>query len=109
MKVTQQDVAYVAELANLELPDDERARMLRDMNQILEYVGRLNQLDTTGVEPMAQTSDRYGMDEPKTGSARFAYALREDVTAPSLDRETVMKNAPATDGQFFKVPKVIDK
>ncbi len=109
MKVTEQDVTYVAELANLELTPTERARMFRDLNEILDYVDRLNQLDTTNVEPMSQTSDRYGMDESKTGTARFAYVMREDKAAPALDRETVMKNAPATDGQFFKVPKVIEK
>ena len=53
--------------------------MLRDLNSILDYVDRLNQLDTTDVPPMAQVSDRYGVDESKTGSARFAYASREDI------------------------------
>ena len=53
----------------------ERARMLRDMNAILDYMDRLNQLDTAQVEPMAQTSDRYGIDDSKTGAARFASPL----------------------------------
>jgi aspartyl-tRNA(Asn)/glutamyl-tRNA(Gln) amidotransferase subunit C len=109
MKVTEHDVNYVAELANLELTEAERARMLRDMNSILDYVDRLNQLDTANVEPMAQTSDRYGIDESKTGTARFAYVMREDKSGPSLDRDTVMQNAPESDGTFFKVPKVIEK
>jgi aspartyl/glutamyl-tRNA(Asn/Gln) amidotransferase C subunit len=58
---------------------------------------------------MAQTSDRFGIDETKTGTARFAYATREDKTGPCLPREVVMENAPEADGQFFKVPRVIDK
>jgi aspartyl-tRNA(Asn)/glutamyl-tRNA(Gln) amidotransferase subunit C len=107
--ISEKDVIYVAELANLELTADERLRMVKDLNSILDYVDRLNELDTSNVEPMAQTSDRYGVDESKTGTARFAYALREDKTGPSLPREIVMENAPETDGAFFKVPKVIEK
>src|SRR5512135_347054 len=100
MKVTDQDVSYVAELANLELTADERARMLRDLNSILEYVDRLNELDTDGVAPMAQVSDRYGVDESRQGSERFAYAARDDVREglrPSLPHETALENAPDTD------------
>ncbi len=107
--ITEKDVLYVAELANLELAAEERARMLKDLNSILDYVDRLNELDTSNVEPMAQTSDRYGIDESKTGAARFAYTMRDDKTGPSLPRDLVMENAPESDGSFFKVPKVIDR
>ncbi len=107
--ITDEDVLYVAELANLELTAEERARMVKDLNSILDHVDRLNQVDTSNVPPMAQSSDRYGIDESKTGTARFAYAMREDKTGPSLPRDVVMKNAPETDGAFFKVPKVIEK
>ncbi len=107
--ITEKDVLYVAELANLELTEEERARMVKDLNSILDHIDRLNQLDTTNVEPMAQTSDRYGIDQSKSGTARFAYAMRDDQTKPSLAREMVMENAPETDGTFFKVPKVIEK
>ena len=109
MKVTEKDVVYVADLANLELTEAERQRMVKDLNSILDYVDLLNQLDTAGVEPMAQTSDRYGVDQAKQGSARFAYAMRPDVTQPSLPHELALSNAPSTDGTFFKVPKVIEK
>ena len=68
MKVTEKDVAYVAELANLELSDEERTGMLRDLNSILDYIDRLNELDTSDVPPMAQVSDRYGVDEAKKGN-----------------------------------------
>ena len=107
--ITENDVVYVAELANLELTAGERARMVKDLNSILDYVARLNELDTANVEPMAQTSDRYGIDQGKTGTARFAYAMREDKAGPSLPREVIMENAPESDGAFFKVPKVIEK
>ena len=97
MKVSEKNVQYVAELANLELTSDESARMMRDMNAILDHVEKLNELDTTGVEPMAQVfADKHE-------------ALREDATRPCLDREVVMSIAPKTDGVFFKVPKVIEK
>jgi aspartyl-tRNA(Asn)/glutamyl-tRNA(Gln) amidotransferase subunit C len=112
MKVTDKDVAYVADLANLELSDQERAGMLRDLNSILEYIDRLNELDTSRVPPMAQVSDRYGVDESKQGSERFAYASREDVVEglrKSLPHEEALVNAPDADEQFFRVPKVIER
>ncbi len=112
MKVTDSDVQHVAELANLELTPDERARMLRDLNSILDYVDRLNQLDTTGVPPMAQVSESYGVDPHKTGSERFTYASRDDILhglRPSLERQEALKNAPENNGAYFKVPKVIER
>lgn len=112
MKVTDKDVAYVADLANLDLTEDERTRMLRDLNSILEYIERLSELDTGNVAPMAQVSDRYGVDESRQGSARFAYAIREDVKEglrKSLPHDVAMSNAPDTDGTFFEVPKVIER
>ena len=59
--VSEKDVTYVADLAHLELTAEERARMLKDLNSILGYIERLNQLDTTNVEPMAQVASRYGV------------------------------------------------
>jgi len=112
MKVTEKDVAHVAGLANLELTDQERSRLLRDLNSILDYVDRLNALDTSNVPPMAQVSDRYGVDGSKTGSERFAYASREDLLEglrKSLPHEVTLGSAPDTDGTFFKVPKVIER
>src|ERR1700723_559282 len=112
MKVAEKDVAYVADLANLELSADERAGMVRDLNSILDYIERLNQLDTTNVEPMAQVSDRYGVDESKQGGERFAYANREDIVEglrKSLPQEIALENAPDADGTFFRVPKVIER
>jgi aspartyl-tRNA(Asn)/glutamyl-tRNA(Gln) amidotransferase subunit C len=112
MKVTDKDVAYVAELANLELTDEERTGMLRDLNSILEYIDRLNELDTSEVPPMAQVSDRNGVDDSKQGSARFAYAIREDVLEglrKSLPHKEALANAPDADEDFFRVPKVIER
>ena len=97
MKIADNDVAYVADLANLELTVEERRRMVRDMNSILDYIDRLNQLDTTDVAPMAQAE------------LQSASVLREDELRPCLPREAALANAPDTDGKFFKVPKVIEK
>ena len=99
MKVSGEDVLYVSDLANLELTEAERERMLRDLNSILEYIDRLNQLDTTDVPPMAQVS---------AGMARDS-AMRPDQTRPCIPREDALRNAPESDGEFFKVPKVIEK
>jgi aspartyl-tRNA(Asn)/glutamyl-tRNA(Gln) amidotransferase subunit C len=112
MKVTDKDVSYVADLANLELTEEEHTHMLRDLNSILEYIDRLSELDTDTVAPMAQVSDRYGVDESQQGSQRFAYAIRDDVKEglrKSLPQDVALKNAPDTDGRFFEVPKVIER
>ena len=112
MKVTEKDVAYVADLGNLDLTGEERTRMVRDLNSILGHIDSLNELDTTNVPPMAQVSDRYGVDQSKQGSERFAYASREDVLEglrKSLAHDVALENAPDSDGTFFKVPKVIER
>lgn len=112
MKVTEKDVAYVADLANLDLTGEECTDMLRDLNSILDYIDRLNELDTSNVPPMAQVSDRYGVDQAKQGSERFAYATREDVLEglrKSLPHDDALANAPDADEEFFRVPKVIER
>ena len=112
MKVTEKDVTYVADLANLELSAEEKTGMVRDLNSILGYMERLNELDTSKVEPMAKVSDRYGVDESKQGNERFANASREDVPEglrKSLSQDSALANAPDADGTFFRVPKVIER
>ena len=103
--VTDKDVSYVAELAHLELTEDERTRMLKDLNSILGHIDNLNELDTANVEPMAQVASRSEGDQ----SSGFPYAMRADEPRPSLPHEEALRNAPASDGVFFKVPKVIER
>jgi aspartyl-tRNA(Asn)/glutamyl-tRNA(Gln) amidotransferase subunit C len=101
MKVTEKDVAYVADLANLDLTAQERERMLRDLNSILEYIDRLNELDTSRVVPMSHVSLKQNFD-----------ASREDILEglrKSLPHSVAIENAPNSDGRFFRVPKVIEK
>jgi len=100
-KVTVEEVVRVAELAHLELKPEETPGMLHDLNAILDYVAELNELNTVGVAPLAQISE--------LGDAGCAGALRADVVLPSLDRATVLAQAPKTDQVFFKVPKVIER
>ena len=106
MKVTESDVLRVAELANLELTAEERVQLLKELNSILEYVDRLNRLDTSEVPAMAQVSERYLFaGQPST-------VLREDVLhglRPSLEQREALRNAPASHGTFFQVPKVIER
>jgi aspartyl-tRNA(Asn)/glutamyl-tRNA(Gln) amidotransferase subunit C len=102
--VSMDEVLRVAELANLELTAEEVPRMQRDLNAILGHIAELNELDTAGVEPMAQVGAALG-DEVEVAGAD----LRADVVRPSLNRRAVMAAAPETDGRFFKVPKVIER
>ncbi|HLJ28728.1 MAG TPA: Asp-tRNA(Asn)/Glu-tRNA(Gln) amidotransferase subunit GatC [Candidatus Angelobacter sp.] len=108
MSISEKDVAYVADLANLELTPEERVRFAKDLTSILEYIGRLNELNTEDVPPMAQVSDRYSPQQAVRGD-RFAYARREDTHQPCLPHEAALQNAPVSDGDFFKVPRVIEK
>ena len=108
MKVTGQDVAYVADLANLELNGEERARLQHELNSILDYIDRLNEVDTANVPPMTQVEEAYG----KTFENQSADASRDDIVEglrKSLPRELALANAPETDGTFFRVPKVIER
>jgi aspartyl-tRNA(Asn)/glutamyl-tRNA(Gln) amidotransferase subunit C len=89
-----------SELAHLELTPEETVHMLGDLNAILDYVAELNQLDTTGVEPLAQVNELF--------SAETA-GLRDDLQMPSLDRAMVLAQAPETDQVFFKVPRVLER
>jgi len=104
MKITDQDVTYVADLANLELTDQERARMVRDLNSILGYIDRLNKLDTSNVPAMAQTMQAIGGP-----NGEVSEILRGDELQACLAHRDALTNAPDTDGGFFRVPKVIEK
>jgi len=99
VKITEQEVRYVADLANLKLSDDEIHKMAHDLDEILTHVDKLKELDTTGVEPMAQVL--YEAGETAT--------LRADREHRPLTNNDAMANAPVTSGGYFKVPKVIER
>ena len=99
MKITEQEVRRVADLANLALREDEVGRMARDLDGILSHIDKLNELDTTGVAPMAQLLFEAG--ETAT--------LREDREKPCLSNADAVANAPVTSGGYYKVPRVIER
>jgi len=102
--VSIDEVLRVAELANLDLTEEEVPRMQHDLNAILGHIAQLNELDTSGVPAMAQVGEMLGAAIESSGSN-----LRADSLLPSLDRKAVMASAPESDGRFFKVPKVIER
>lgn len=94
--VTIKDVDKIAKLAKLKFSDDEKIKLQKDLNQILEYIDQLNELNLDNVEPLENINETENI-------------LREDVTEKWLTTEEALKNAPAKTGKFFKVPKVLDK
>jgi aspartyl-tRNA(Asn)/glutamyl-tRNA(Gln) amidotransferase subunit C len=99
LHLTDKEVRYVANLANLSLTEDEIARMVHDLGGILEQMDRLAGIDTLGVAPMAQVL--FETDETAT--------LRPDVERAPLGNDLAVANAPVTSGGYFKVPKVIER
>jgi aspartyl-tRNA(Asn)/glutamyl-tRNA(Gln) amidotransferase subunit C len=93
-KITIDQVLHVAKLARLALPAEKLTKFTGQLESILEYIDKIKEVNTAGVEPMAH-------------ALPITNALREDVVQPSLPVEKVLMNAPETDGPFFKVPKVI--
>lgn len=99
MKITDKEVRYVADLANLALTEDEIARMVHDLDEILTHVEKMSTLDTTNVEPMAQVL--YQAEDTAT--------LRADLERPPLGNEAGLANAPLKGAGFFRVPRVIER
>ena len=99
MNLTEKEVRYIADLANLRLSDDEVSKMSHDLGHILTHIEQLNVLNTANVEPMAQVL--FEADETAT--------LREDIPHQSLTNDEALANAPAKGSGYFKVPKVIDR
>jgi len=99
LKLTDEQVRYVADLANLRLTDDETQRMSHDLGEILTYVEQLNELDTSSVPPMAQVL--FDADETAT--------LREDRPRDSLSNVEALANAALSGAGYYKVPKVIER
>ncbi len=95
MSLTKQEVERIAGLARLELSEAEQEEYTRELDAILSFVAQLNQLDTTGVEPMAHV-------------IQVNNVFRPDKAGPSLNQEEVLANAPDRVENFFKVPKVLE-
>ncbi len=94
MKLTSKDVEHVAMLARLELTEQEKDMFAEQLTEILEYVNKLNELDTSRVEPVFHV-------------VPLKNVFREDEEKPSLSPEEALRNAPDRGGNFFRVPKVV--
>jgi aspartyl-tRNA(Asn)/glutamyl-tRNA(Gln) amidotransferase subunit C len=94
MSVTLQDVDKIARLARLEFHDAEKETITHQMNDILKHIEKLNELDTSMVEPLSHVIE-------------LSNVFRDDVVKPSLAPEDALRNAPSTAETFFTVPKVI--
>lgn len=99
MKISREDVLRVAELGYLDLSEKELETYRQQLDSILEYVGKLNELDTAAVEPMAQV---LGTDPPDG-------AVREDEVVRGEVAGAVLAQAPDPEAPYFRVPKVIEK
>src|SRR5208283_2024325 len=97
MKISREDVLRVAELSYLDLSEPELEVYRAQIDEILEYIGKLNELDTSNVEPMAQVL---------TGDQAADATLREDVVVPCTVAGDVLKHAPDPEPPYFRVPKV---
>lgn len=94
MSVSIKDVEHIATLARLELREDEKEQYMRQLNDILKHIDKLNELDTKNIEPLSHVIE-------------LSNVFRDDVAKPSLPAEVALKNAPSRNEIFFKVPKVI--
>ncbi len=95
MRLSSEEVRYIARLARLRLTEDEVAEMAEQMGEILAYVNQLNALDTEGVEPMSHVLE-------------LGNVFRKDASDIRISHEEALLNAPDTDGTNFRVPKVIE-
>ena len=95
MKIARQEVEHVAVLARLALNESELDQVTDQMNQILGYVDKLNELDTDGIIPTAH-------------AVPVENAFREDVVRPSIGHDKALKNAPESANNCFRVPKIIE-
>jgi aspartyl-tRNA(Asn)/glutamyl-tRNA(Gln) amidotransferase subunit C len=96
MTIDKDTVEKVAHLARLELNETEKQEMIKDMSKILDFMAKLNELDTSGIEPLVYMTDD-------------ANVLREDVIKQQITHEEALLNAPKHDENYFLVAKVIEK
>jgi len=93
--ITKDDVQYVASLAHLAPNEATKGRLVKELGAILDHMAKLNELDTSQVEPTMHAVPRTNV-------------FREDVAQTSLERDKALKNAPKTDGEYFLVPRILD-
>jgi aspartyl-tRNA(Asn)/glutamyl-tRNA(Gln) amidotransferase subunit C len=107
VKITEQEVRYVADLANLSLSEEEVHRFRADLSEILGHIEKLKDIDTAGVEPMAQVL--YEAGDTAILRAELREELRADRERPPLGAQAALANAPQAGAGYFKVPKVVER
>lgn len=100
MKISREDVLRVADLAYLDLSESELETYRKQLDEILEYIGKLNELDTARTQPMAQV-----LADDQAADA----TLRDDVVVPCSVAPEILKQAPDPEPPYFRVPKVIER
>jgi len=95
MALTRDEVRHVAQLARLDFSEEEEARMAEEMSQILDYVEKLDELDTSGVPPMSHVLD-------------VTNVYRDDEISERIDQGQALEPAPESDQGYFVVPRVVD-
>jgi len=111
MTISREDVLRVAELAHLELTPEEVELYRGQLDEILNYIGKLQQLDVTDVEPMTQMALTKEVSALSSGSSphESGFDLREDILRPCHIADAVLDQAPDAAKPFFRVPKVIER
>lgn len=96
MKIKDELIDHIAHLARLSFEGEEKSAIKKDLNSIIDFMGKLNEIDTDHVEPLVFMSNETNV-------------LREDIVSQSITHEDALKNAPKKDSDYFRIPKVLDK
>lgn len=96
MEINDDLIAHISNLSRLSFEGDKKAEIKKDLNNILEFMGKLNEVNTDNVEPLIFLSDEINV-------------LREDVPKQTITHEDALRNAPKKDSDYFRIPKVLDK
>jgi aspartyl-tRNA(Asn)/glutamyl-tRNA(Gln) amidotransferase subunit C len=96
MEIKDELIDHIAHLSRLSFEGEEKSAIQKDLNNIIDFMGKLNEINTENVEPLVFMSDEINV-------------LREDIPAQTITHEEALKNAPKKDSDYFRIPKVLDK
>lgn len=96
MEITDEIVNHISHLSRLQFEGDEKAAIRQDMNKIVNFMAKLNEIDTSDVEPLIFMSEEINV-------------LRDDIAAVTISQSEALKNAPKKDSDYFRIPKVLEK
>lgn len=96
MKIDDKVIDHLAHLSRLDFTGEAKEEIKKDMNRILEFVGKLSELDTEGIDPLVYLTDEVNV-------------LRKDISQIEITHQEALKNAPDKDSDYFRVPKMVDR